>query len=126
MKLLGFLLLLITVNSCDNTKNTSNELVGTWRHVESLSDIGDGNATFHRVNSKKTMTFNTDGTVTSNENVCTGNNFQEGSTADWDTDNESFSLGDCQATYSYDADIEELIINYQCIEACGEKYIRFE
>ena len=94
MKLLGFLLLLITVNSCDNTKNTSNELVGTWRHVESLSDIGDGNATFHRVNSKKTMTFNADGTVTSNENVCTGNNFQEGSTADWDARDSSGANAD--------------------------------
>ncbi|BAO56180.1 hypothetical protein NMS_2171 [Nonlabens marinus S1-08] len=123
MRFLAVFVLAILTTSCDD-QEVDNDLIGAWKHVESLSDIGDGKATFHRVNSDKTLLFTAYGTVISNENVCMGNNFQEGTVATWNPSDKGFQLEDCKATYTLDKEIGVLVVNYQCMEACAEKYVR--
>lgn len=123
MRILAILSLLAVSISCQDSA-VDNDIVGAWQHVESLSDIGDGKATFHRVDSDKTLLFTAYGTVISNQNVCVGNNFKEATVATWNVDQGNFNVDDCVAQYELDNQTQTLTVSYQCIEACGEKYIR--
>ncbi|WP_194852462.1 hypothetical protein [Nonlabens antarcticus] len=123
MKITVLLLVLIAITSCrDGAEN--NPAFGAWEHVESLSDIGDGNATYQKVDSDKTLLFTAYGTVISNKNVCVGNNYTDATVATWNPDENSFNAGDCIASYELDEAQETLTVSYQCMEACGEKYVR--
>jgi|GEM_PF-6609491 len=125
MKVLSLLFTALLAMSC-NDKAVDNDVVGAWQHVESLSDIGNGNATFHRVNSEKTLLFTAYGTVISNQNVCTGNNFKEGTVATWNPEKKEFNVDDCVASYELDKELGTLTVHYRCMEACAEKYVRPE
>jgi hypothetical protein len=123
MRILTFVLFIVLSSSCKEGME-NNPAFGAWKHVESKSDMGDGKATFHRVDSDKTLLFTAYGTVISNQNVCIGNNFKEGTVATWNPEEKSFNLDECAATYELELDGDQLIVNYQCMEACAEKYVR--
>jgi len=52
----------------DDIKNT--DLIGKWKLIEVLADLGDGSGIFHSVSSDKIIEFQSNGTVTSNGSIC--------------------------------------------------------
>lgn len=68
------ILLLLVVSfifSCSNDEeNLETELIGKWKLIEVLADLGDGSGTFQPVRSNKTIEFKSDGTLTTNNSLC--------------------------------------------------------
>lgn len=105
----------------------------TWKLVEVLADPGDGSGTFQPVNSQKKLAFSDDGTVRANSDMCSmqneptpGNQGVFSVVANYDSSNSIISPN-CPAlsyTLTYTINGNELIINYPCIEACQERYIK--
>ncbi|GGB65223.1 hypothetical protein GCM10007424_01440 [Flavobacterium suaedae] len=127
--LLTLLFLTVSCSDDDDNKTTPQQstIIGTWQLVEVYFDPGDGSGDFTAVDSDKTITFNTDATVSSNGDLCTME--IEASTASSGTYSENdntlnlncnFSEGTPQITYEINGSY--LILNYPCIEACQIKY----
>ncbi|AZQ44199.1 hypothetical protein [Nonlabens ponticola] len=111
---------LLFVSCGSNTTESKSPIYGTWRITHSLADPGNGSAKFQETDSDKTLTFKKEGTVVSNENVCVGNFFTAGKTAELDMTTKSFNKGGCIAAFELNGKILE--VRYQCMEACAERY----
>ena len=120
--LLVFALIIITTSCGSKVKDAQNPVLGTWQLTESLMDIGDGNGTYNKVTSDKTLTFEEDGSVVSNKNVCQGNFYSDANVGTWNAEDQTFASGKCEAQYTVIDDVLE--VSYNCIEACGERYVR--
>lgn len=130
MKKIAFLftLLVLTVSCSDDDDNKTTppqSIVGTWKLIEVYSDPGDGSGDFTAVESDRTITFNADGTLTSNGNLCYMTIDTDVSTSA--TYSENALLLNCgfeeeSLEYTYEINESHLIINYPCIEACQAKY----
>ncbi len=120
----------VIFNSCDkkmSTNNTPTTLEGTWRLVAIYMDPGDGSGDFEPVNSYKTLTFSSEGSLSSNGEICqissavgkptTGTYSQSKSTI-------SASCGSQAAPWDikYEMKGTELLLHYTCIEACIAKF----
>lgn len=103
------------------------DLLGTWQLSAVLADPGDGSGTFNPVDSDKTITFLSSGMVEANESLCTPQTSSAGQ--------GKYSLQDSTIIPSCpDQEFESkiwfrvegsnLILTYQCIEACAEKYVK--
>ena len=114
--------------ACSNSDdiNTKVELVGNWRLIEVLADPGDGSGTFATVQSNKMITFEPDGVITSNGNLCDmsiSSNMQTSGT--YSKTNLTFKSDDCQNPnhdFTFEQNSNIIIINYPCIEPCMAKY----
>lgn len=122
--------LLLLSSSCDKqTCSSVSGIVGEWELVEQLIDIGDGNATFQPITSDKEIKFFDDGTFEANGEMCTmasqSSSIHEGT---FDESAETFSPNNCISTapmsYQYTVNCNTLILTYNCIEECQQKYIR--
>jgi hypothetical protein len=121
---------LIACSNDDDANSADAELVGTWKLVSIYSDPGDGSGDFVAVSSDKTITFNADGTLNSNANLCllfseTG----ESSSGTYSETEGSFTITDCETmpvTANFELIDSDLIISYFCIEGCQEKYEKVE
>nr|WP_042288176.1 lipocalin family protein [Nonlabens ulvanivorans] len=115
--------------SCDSSDDAGNvltsDIVGTWQLTANLSDPGDGSGSFQSVSSNKTITFNADGTFTSNGDVCdmsittsTNNN------GTYNTTDKTINAncGTTNLPISYTIDNLTMDISYFCIEACQSRY----
>ena len=133
------ILLLITVLfiSCTSDEGQSTEdveLIGKWQLIEQLVDPGDGSGTFQPIISVRTIEFFKDGAIEINGELCI----------------ISSEIGDMEAGYyklitdsdtQYDGEITpnicssrsarvyfdlpvsgNLILWYQCIESCAQKF----
>jgi len=130
-KIMFFLIcLIITCFACESNDNIALdvELIGDWRLIEIYSDPGDGSGSFTSVNSQKIITFNEDGSITSNGSLCdisiTSNNPTSGVYSLIDS---TFTTQDCGfdgIAYRFEKTLNTLIISYPCIEGCGSKYIK--
>ncbi len=123
----GILYVMILTAFCSCKKNrTENALVGKWLLTETLADPGDGSGTFQAVNSSKTLTFNGDGTVTSNGSICLLSiESNTSSSGTYSTGDSTITSSDCTNSplaLTYELDGSTLIINYPCIEACKGKF----
>ncbi len=116
--------------SCNNNEEekTNTTLIGNWKLIEILADPGDGSGTFSSIESKKTITFKNDGTITSNGMLCNmsinTNNITSGT---YDVYESTFNSPDCSNPdykYTFQQNKNILIINYPCIEPCIAKYIK--
>ncbi len=127
-KFLFILVIAGVVSSCEKEDNSNTELIGNWKLAETLLDPGGGGGTFSPVVSDKVISFMSDGTISSNGNLCDmsidiGNmtsGFYSETTA-------SFSSNDCNDpnyNYTFEHNGNILIINYPCIEPCQAKYIK--
>lgn len=107
-------------------KKESPDLVNSWKLIEILADPGDGSGTFQAVSSNKIISFFADGTVTSNGQLCTmgteSNASSEGTHVEAETAITPENCGIAPFVIYYEFDGSNLILNYQCIEACREKY----
>jgi len=132
MKNLALLLLLSGVLfSCNNDDDLSDtELVGTWKLIEVFQDPGDGSGTFERVISEKTITFESDNTISSNGDLC-----DLGITSDSPTfgiyseDDMTLTSTDCRfpnTVLNLRQDGNTISIWYPCFEGCASKYIKLK
>ncbi len=123
--------ILFSLNGCTN-KNSSakplfpNSIVGKWKLVSTYMDPGDGSGKFEPYVGPKLIPieFNSDSTYKNNNASCI----------------DKFSIrlkqfiklsGNCKNSwsdrlYSYKLSpkYDSLTLYYQCIEGCGEKYVR--
>ncbi len=129
LTLIGFVL---SCGKDDNTNTNVDEtfLIGTWRLVENLADPGDGSGVFLAVDSNKQITFNSDGTITSNGSLCDMSIQSETPTSGTYSSNLSFiNSDDCiNPNLNIDFTLENstLTITYLCIEPCLSKYVKIE
>ena len=111
----------------------SNELIGKWKLIEEYTDPGDGSGDFTPVTSNRTFDFFNDGTVITNGDMCvksesTGSN-KSGTWSETGT-NETFYDGEIipegcaisETKLFYGIQGGNLIIWYQCIESCAQKF----
>lgn len=118
--------------SCNNDddSNTNTELIGNWKLIEVLHDLGDGSGTFNFVKSNKIITFENERTITSNGNLCDMSISSDNQTSGTYSNSKMiFNSADCNNP-DYDFIFEQndnvLIINYPCIEPCQAKYIKIK
>lgn len=118
------LILCLSMFSCQEKNN--GPLIGTWQLTEQLIDIGDGKGTFVQSEGGKTIEFRKDGTVVSNGSLCgMGGEAGQNSTGKYSVETGEIISGNCgpgALPVKFQLKGEELILNYPCIEACGEKY----
>lgn len=129
MKQTIFLILFsMFLSSCKNDESISPELTGTWYLTEVLADPGDGSGIFMPVDSNKTITFLSSGIVESNESLCQGTIIQGTGLGTYSLQDSTIvpSCPDQEITVNILFKIEgaNLILTYQCIEACAEKYVK--
>lgn len=125
MRTLYLLCTVAFLTSCQNKFETDPAL-GAWKHVESMNDIGDGDQTYHKADTGKTLLFTAYGTVISNQKVCLGNNYSEATVATWVPSKKEWTIDDCIATYSMDESGDFLTVTYACADACGERFKRMD
>lgn len=111
--------------SCDKDEPDA-ELLGSWRMVAILSDPGDGSGVFMPVTSDQNITFNADGTITSNGSLCDiFDNTLESTSGTYSADDMFFTTEDCgleDFEYQFEIDGQFLTYFFVCIEACGVRY----
>ncbi len=129
-----FVLLVVLSYSCETdsknessnlTGNSSPGLIGTFQLVEVLSDPGDGSGTFRSVNSEKTITFKSDGTVTSNGEMCDNSIILSDGSKGTFIHNDDVSELSSEWCAKAPFELEEngrLTIYNGCIEPCASRY----
>ncbi|GAL76734.1 hypothetical protein JCM19275_2070 [Nonlabens ulvanivorans] len=103
----------------------TSDIVGTWQLTANLSDPGDGSGSFQSVSSNKTITFNADGTFTSNGDVCDMSITTSTNTnGTYNTTDKTINAncGTTNLPISYTIDNLTMDISYFCIEACQSRY----
>lgn len=116
--------------SCEKEENPVNEpentLIGNWKLIETLADPGDGSGTFNTVQSNKIITFENDGIITSNGNLCDMSIDSDNATSGtYSITDMTFSSSDCSNPdyhFTFEENGNILIIDYPCIEPCRAKY----
>ena len=110
--------------SCQNTGQQ--ELLGKWQLTATLIDIGDGQGTYAESNSGKTIEFLADGSVVCNGTLCgIGGEIGQESKGVYTLEDGKIVPEGCDPAalpIQFQLTGDELILNYSCIEACGEKY----
>lgn len=108
----------------------SAELIGKWQLSEVLFDPGDGSGEFQPVESDKAIDFLSNGKVRSNGDLCYPNSDSDSpSTGYFILPDSILDMDNCAPRpfeTSFRVVNSELIIDYVCIEACSEKYIKIE
>ena len=124
---------LITVGilfSChnDNDSNIETTLIGNWKLIEVLADPGDGSGIFISVQSDKIITFENDGIITSNGNLCdmsiSSDNQTTGTYSISESTYNSSNCNNPNYNFTYEQSGNILIVNYPCFEPCRAKFIK--
>ena len=119
----------LILTACNKGPHTvDNGIVGEWKLTEQLMDPGDGSGVFTNVNSNKVIIFDSNGSFYCNGSIC----FPDTSTANassgtYDTISQTLSGLNCGIVpfdITYEMSNGDLIINYPCIEACREKFVK--
>lgn len=128
--LVAILFCIVFLTACQENNHTlpNAELIGNWTLVEVLSDPGDGSGVFVSVDSEKTMTFHSDGTLTSNGSLC-DLSFMDlvPSSGVYSLIDSTYTTNDCGLSdikYSFEQQGNTLIVSYPCIEACQSKFVK--
>lgn len=121
---------IVSLTACQENNHTlpNTELIGNWRLVEVLSDPGDGSGVFVTVDSEKTMTFQSDGTLTSNGSLC-DLYFTDliPSSGAYSLIDSTYTTNDCgfaDVKYAFEQYGNTLVLSYPCIEACQSKFVK--
>jgi hypothetical protein len=113
--------------SCAEKDKTDSDLTGKWKLTEVLVDPGDGSGTFQHVSSNKILEFHSNGTVTSNGEICY---------ISIDSDSPSNGTYSISASKLYSSNCSDEGIKYQrtgitlvltypyCDEPCASKYLK--
>jgi hypothetical protein len=126
------LIVLVFILACTACQNQTIEgkkedsLFKTWRLTETLADIGDGKATWQKVqvSQNSTLTFVADGTLKQVD----GNNVQNGTYKIVQEQSSSYLMVKLDGNTSefrwpiVELSESKLHLTFGCIEACGAKY----
>ncbi|WP_143960438.1 lipocalin family protein [Litoribacter populi] len=129
MKILLFFLAALLAFSCNSEDDLvpDTDLIGKWGLIEILADPGDGSGTFQPVESEKYVEFHSDGTITSNADLCrTFDQPGTPSSGTYSLTDSTINPDGCdpQWPYPFEHTGSTLTISYVCIEACQEKYVK--
>ncbi|RDK89032.1 hypothetical protein [Marinirhabdus gelatinilytica] len=121
-------LTILSCNSDDDAISNETTVVGSWKLIEVYLDPGDGSGDFEPVTSEKIVEFRANGSVLSNGSICQPSPaIGESTSGTYSTEELIIVSEDCVDTeldIQYRLDGNNLILNYPCIEACSEKYVR--
>jgi hypothetical protein len=128
---------LLVVSSCssdDNNPQVESDIIGKWKLIEQYLDPGDGSGDFQAINSDRVVEFLSDGTVQVNGILCfmssevgdkESGTYQFTDDADTQLDGEiipnTCSSRSAKVYFELQND-GNLILWYQCIEGCGQKF----
>jgi len=119
-----YVVIIISLISCNKSDDVETGLVGQYQLLEVLADPGDGSGTFQPVNSNKIIEFHSDGTITSNGEIGTmGVESNSATTGTYSLADSTISSSNC-SNLSFELNVNELIINYPCIEPCRAKFLK--
>ena len=128
---ISFLYLIIfCLSSCTsaNEENSTINEIGSWKLIAVLADPGDGSGVFQPVLSDKTITFETNRTISCTGNLCDlsiGSSLNTSGT--YSSNNATIQTTNCnQLQLTYEIEGNTLIINYPFIETCKAKYSRID
>lgn len=127
MKYLILMFLISSILSCQETDEiiNTNDLNGTWQLVEVLADPGDGSGTYQPIDSDWIISFNSDGSFYSTNKLCNQNvDDPEDESGTYDKADQQISIGSCSFRVGYEIVNSKLILQYPCIEACGQKFAK--
>lgn len=107
--------------SCSKEDLSERDLINKWHLIESLSDPGDGSGRFQKVESDAIIEFFDDNTVRYSNSFCAGDNPVNTATYS-SSENEIYPECDPGFSFSFKIENNRLIIYYNCIEGCAEKF----
>ena len=108
-------------SSCTKENISERDLDNKWHLIETLNDPGDGSGTFQRVDSDAIIEFFDDDTVRYSKSFCgEENSLKTGRYSS--VENEIYPDCDPNVSFSYKIENNQLIIYYNCIEGCAEKF----
>lgn len=121
--------MLLSLTSCsdDDVKPQENDILGTWKLIETYGSDGGSNPQWTAVNNGYTYTFNNDGTLISDRFTCNGSYSllsQNQVTISFDCADSQFNL-----VYNFTFKNQYLILTpnlSNCDEGCGDKYEKTE
>lgn len=125
---------MLSCSSDDNKPKDNTGLIGKWKLTEQYLDPGDGSGDFQYIDSDRVITFLSDGTVEINGQLC----FMASEVGDLET-GDFLLITDSDTQYDgeiipnkcssrsvkvyFDLPVSgNLILWYQCIEACAQKF----
>lgn len=128
-----FVILMSSCSSDDSKPLDENGIIGKWTLIEQLTDPGDGSGEFAPTNSNRTIQFFSNGTVSINGILCyMSSEVGEGNTGFFYESTEDNDFFDCEILPNnceyretkvyYNLEDNNLILWYQCIEGCGQKF----
>ena len=125
--ILSSLFLITSCNDDDEKDNRTSELKGTWKLTEVYSDIGNRTGQFSVIESEKTITFNKNGKLVSNGEMC---DFAittiKPSSGTYNIKDSTITINNCNlppASIHFSIDkSSNLIITFPCIEECKMKF----
>lgn len=126
-KTIIYLFLVASFISCNKSdESTTNEdIIGTWKLIETLADPGDGSGTFRSVDSDKILEFHENGIVTSNGALCSMSiESDEITTGTYSLVDSTITPVNCDNQWSFEFTLEgnTLVLYFPCIEPCAAKY----
>lgn len=102
------------------------ESFDTYLLTEILADPGDGSGTFQTIESEKYIKLFSDGTASSNGDLCRMSSETNMATSGtYSMADSTISSADC-SSLPFELNGNEMIVYYQCIEACRGKFIKQE
>ncbi|MBZ0327069.1 MAG: hypothetical protein K8F54_05645 [Altibacter sp.] len=120
------IMVIMVLIACSKDKDVSSpDLINAWLLIENYNDPGDGSGGFNPVQNGRTIEFLADGTVTTTVSFCDQSQTTYGMTAVYDTTNKQIIVNDCneiEYTIEYTIEGQNLLLAFQCIEGCWEKY----
>lgn len=121
------------VNPCDNPEfDCTASVESHWELIEVLADPGNGSGSFNEVSSERNIIFLTDNTFISEGLLCnpdlTNTEIHTGNIRYGDSEN-TLEFEACDNTIDqvrFVIEGDELLVYFQCIEACIHKYKRVD
>ncbi|CAM4149287.1 hypothetical protein [Gillisia hiemivivida] len=119
--ILSFIAGLFLTTSCSKEDLNERDLVNKWHLIEALADPGDGRGVFQKVESDAIIEFFDGNTVRYSNSFCAeGNSVNTGIYSS--IENKIYPDCNQDLPLSYKIESNRLIIYYNCIEGCAEKF----
>ncbi len=124
------------LDPCENPEfNCSASVASHWELIEIYADPGNGGGSFNEVDSERTITFLTNDTFISNGSLCTMDRLSTEivkGTVNYGDSEDQLLFNPCQepnisiSSVDFQINGDEMLVYFQCIEACIQKYKRVE
>ncbi len=127
------LVLLSILFACksDDDQTENPEITGEWLLIEMLADPGDGSGEFRPVDSAKRLSILTDGTWSSNGDICSFSDVVTSATSGTYEESDNGISIECAGPFPTPLQLgldndDNLIVAFACIEPCLQKFRRID